>query len=183
MRDFSHNFPWNPTNGLDILKLNFKIPNYEEIKFYNAFMIHPPDEPPLLLDKNNLIEFDGGREFKIMIIPNVITTDEDLISFDVDDRQCYLESEKYLRFFKIYSVKNCNVECFGNYSLRTCGCVPFDVVRDDEMPICNIHAYNCTDNLKYEMKFNFNDYSDCKCYPKCSTISYDFEIIENRLRE
>lgn len=182
-REFSNIFPWNPTNGLDIFRLNLNIVNDTKIKLYNSFMLHSPDEPPLFVDKNELIEFDGGRELKILITPSVINTDEDLISFDVEDRQCYLDGEKYLRFYKIYSVKNCNVECFGNYSLEICGCVPFDIVRDDDMPICNVHAYYCVLELKYKMKFNSKDYNDCKCYQKCSTISYDYEIIENRLQE
>lgn len=37
-------------------------------------------------------------------------------------RQCYFQHEKSLKFFKIYTTRNCEAECRANRTLNKCGC-------------------------------------------------------------
>lgn len=39
-----------------------------------------------------------------------------------EERRCYFESERQLKFFKRYSKINCEVECLTNKTIEVCGC-------------------------------------------------------------
>lgn len=39
-----------------------------------------------------------------------------------EERRCYFETERQLKFFKRYSKTNCEVECLTNKTIDTCGC-------------------------------------------------------------
>lgn len=176
-------FPWKvSSSGEGAFTLSTSIENNTDLKIYNALFMHPPNEPPLFLQKNDAIEFDGGKIIEIFIIPNVILTDNDLKSFEIKDRVCFFDDEKQLRFFKDYSIKNCQLECFANFSTEICGCVPFDVVRDMKTPICEVWDYECINELHYEINFekNSNKSKLCNCLQPCNSITYDFEFIETR---
>jgi Amiloride-sensitive sodium channel len=179
-------FPWKAsTNEEDSLTLSILAMNDTNIRLYQAFIMHAPDEPPIFLQQNEFIEFDGSKSIEVFITPNVITTDKDLTSFKIEDRACFMEDEKYLRFFKTYTVKNCMVECFANHSAEVCGCVPFDVVRDAEMPVCELFDYLCVNDLKYELKFlvDSEKMKSCNCLQLCNSITYEFEYIETRFAD
>jgi hypothetical protein len=40
-------------------------------------------------------------------------------------RQCYIAGERQLKFFKIYTKSNCELECLTNLTLRYCNCSAF----------------------------------------------------------
>jgi hypothetical protein len=40
-------------------------------------------------------------------------------------RQCYFSRERELKFFKIYTKANCELECLANLTLRYCNCSLF----------------------------------------------------------
>lgn len=162
--------------------MTISIGNDTKLTLYNAFCMHPTDEPPLFLGKNDAIEFDGGKVIEVFITPNVITTDADLQSFDLNDRVCFLSDEKQLRFFKVYTIRNCQLECFSNFSLEICGCVPFDVIRAGDAPVCELLDYACITRLEYEIKFDQSSEKSmsCNCLQQCNSISYHYEFLESR---
>lgn len=162
--------------------MTLSVNNDQKLKLYNAFFVHPPDEPPLFLFKSDAIEFDSGKIIEVFVTPNVITTDPDLQSIDVEDRVCFLDGEKQLRFFKIYTQKNCQMECFSNFSSQICGCVPFDVVRDFDTPVCELYDYACVAELEYHVKFeqDIEKTKSCNCLQLCNSVKYEFEFIESR---
>lgn len=170
-------------NRKDSLRLNLESKDEQNLKLYQAFSVHSSVEPPLFMQREEFIEYDGGKKLQIFITPNVITTDTNLKSLALEDRVCFLDGEKYLRFFKVYTTKNCKVECFANISSKVCGCVSFDVIRDSDMPVCELYDYPCLLDLEYEMKFfeKSEKAKSCNCLQSCNSISYDFEFIENRL--
>lgn len=181
----SADYPWRAlATGKDSLVLTISFDNDTDLKLYKAFFLHRPDEPPLFLRQNEAIEFDGGKMIEILITPNVITTDADLQSFDLEERDCFLNGEKRLRFFNVYSTRNCQLECFANFSSEICGCVPFDVVRDEATPVCELLDYFCVFDLEYEIKFEkkSEQLGKCNCLQECNTLSYDYEFIESRFR-
>lgn len=182
LRNISNKFPLKLKNTRRSLRLKMNLINKTKLIRYHSIIVHSPDSPPLNVNKNEYIDFDGGREIRILINPKIITIDDDLKNFHYEDRQCYLDGEKILRFYKKYSVKNCNVECYANFTFNVCGCVPFDVVRNDDMRICGLESYDCLLNAKsHMMKFKSENYSSCKCYQNCNSITYDYEIIEKML--
>lgn len=179
-------FPWNAIENQNAaLNLHFSIVNDTNLKLYRAFFIHSPDEPPIFMRKEDAIEFDGGKAIEVLITPNVITSDNDLADFDFHDRVCFLHGEKYLRFFKVYTTKNCQSECFFNVSVAVCGCAPFDVIRDESTPVCELNDYPCITRVQYEIKFDFESekLKECNCLQKCNSVVYDLEFIENRFAE
>lgn len=60
---------------------------------------------------------------KVQITPIVKKVSSDLKSLSPNIRQCYLENERQLLFFKHYNEANCYYECEINETLSECGCI------------------------------------------------------------
>lgn len=162
--------PWKSLfTAKDALKINLRIEYVYNrpftVYFSESFFIHAPDELPLFIKHEEPLNVEGGKMYEVLITPEVITTDEDLKSSPLDERSCYLEGEKQLKFYKAYTKRNCEIECFSNASLEVCGCVSFDVIRDSETKICAIHSVDCLTELKYSMKYSVDDemMKACNC--------------------
>lgn len=84
---------------------------------------HPPNENPQMWKKYFLVS--PGRTVFYTIIPKVIESANNIRKFSPDVRQCYFDSERQLRFYKIYTQQNCEMECLSNFTLKQCGCVIF----------------------------------------------------------
>lgn len=101
-------------------------------------------------------------------------------------RQCYLENERYLKFFNIYSQQNCELECLANLTITECGCAKFSMPHQNDIPICNGTDIQCyTDVRNRIISRTFNDSEEiskdeipCNCFPTCTSIIYEGEIIE-----
>lgn len=57
--------------------------------------------------------------------PKLITTSEGMRGYHPNQRQCFYNSERQLRFFRNYSQSNCEAECLANFTKLECGCVKF----------------------------------------------------------
>lgn len=184
--DFLSDLPWTATNENDCLELEITTHNATRISLHQAFFLHDPHEPPLSLVKDEVIEFDGGKMIEVLVTTQMITTDLNTKDFSIEDRLCYFDGERQLRFYKRYSVKNCQNECISNVTAETCGCVPFDTIRDQETPICELHDYDdCVQNLRYKLKVepDRKTMSACNCLQSCNSIKYEIEIIETRFAD
>lgn len=53
------------------------------------------------------------------------TTASSLSSWKPNIRHCYYQNERTLKFFNIYTINNCDIECRANHSLKMCGCVAY----------------------------------------------------------
>lgn len=88
-----------------------KYPNSHKCLAKNFFSIHPANELPINVD----IEFiDYLSFYDILIIPDVIKADKSLELLDVKFRKCFFDDERKLRIFKIYTQKNCELECISH---------------------------------------------------------------------
>ncbi|VEN48133.1 unnamed protein product [Callosobruchus maculatus] len=127
-----------------------------------------------------------------VITPHMIKTSEVVKRFDPKTRDCYFQSERPLKFFKVYSQANCLLECKANYTLRSCGCVGFHMPKAEGTPICLMEKYTCMENVEWDTFFAvYNDYSviedegkssnfsKCDCRPMCTDISYRLELSQN----
>lgn len=90
-------------------------------------------------------------------------------------RGCYLENEKFLKFFKIYTKNNCKSECLANRTVTACGCAQFFMVRDNLTRICGIQDMKCY--KKVDENSNDNDF--CNCYFGCGQVEYKTELQQN----
>lgn len=99
-----------------------------------------------------------------MVTPEVMVSSLELQqSCSADQRNCFFDNERQLKFFKIYSKSNCEVECLTNITYKECGCVLYWMPRMPQMfrfmslnydkfilfsgfidtPICGVKQHKC----------------------------------------
>lgn len=153
-------------------------------------LLHTPGEIPRLTQKYFRISMK--KHFLVNIRPQMISTSKGLDSYEPDKRQCFLNEERKMRFFKIYTKSNCQLECLTNFTLRNCQCVHFSMPRSRDTPVCESDKWGCArdarklftrkmleENLKpicQKNEHNLDDDPSCKCLSSCTSIQYDTEI-------
>ena len=73
-----------------------------------------------------------SEQIDIFIKPKLVTTASTLHKYSPIQRQCFFSGERQLRFFKIYTQNNCELECLSNFTRTECGCVKFSSPRKFE---------------------------------------------------
>lgn len=100
-------------------------------------------------------------------------------------RKCYFDSERQLRFLKVYTQRNCELECLSNATLKTCGCVKFSLPRDAATPICGTDKMSCYHNVSDTLlKSSITETGisrPCNCLPPCHSIIYDAQVSQTPL--
>ena len=102
--------------GLSVM-LNVKEDEYycsgtESVGFKT--LLHMPMTMPELLEYGFGVH--PGMETFVSVKPEMIHAEKEIQSFDYHKRQCYLDSDKELFFFKNYTFLNCFQECAANYT-------------------------------------------------------------------
>ncbi|XP_039296213.1 pickpocket protein 28 isoform X2 [Nilaparvata lugens] len=124
-----------------------------------------------------------NKEVFLAVKPNMMTTSSNLRSYSPERRQCYFAHERELAFFKVYTKKNCELECLTNHTLKECGCVAFYMPSAKDTPICGPKKYYClqrsyrkmiTESLATMNKEVGVD-SSCNCLQSCTSLEYDAE--------
>lgn len=72
---------------------------------------------------NNFFRVSSAEYSLIAIKSKLIKTSEGLRSYKPYQRQCYYNSERRLRFYRMYAQSNCEIECLANFTNMACGCV------------------------------------------------------------
>ncbi len=57
-----------------------------------------------------------GTETFLSMTPEMIHADHNIHKFDYHTRQCYLNDDRSLHYFKNYTFLNCFAECASNYT-------------------------------------------------------------------
>lgn len=82
-------------------------------------IIHSPIEFPPIYNSF----FLRPSTYNVLLVrPEMITVSEELRGWRPFIRGCYFQNEKYLRFFRIYTLENCDLECRANRTRHACGC-------------------------------------------------------------
>lgn len=89
--------------------------------------LHMPGDVPQV--SKNYIRVPPLQEVLISVKPNMFKTSEGLRDYDPNKRQCFFDSERQLRFYKVYTQRNCELECLSNFTKEACGCVKFSMPR------------------------------------------------------
>ncbi|XP_050514249.1 pickpocket protein 28-like [Diabrotica virgifera virgifera] len=160
---------------------------------YNV-LLHIPSRLPLL--SQGYFRVPDNEDVIAGVTPSMITTSNTLKNYDVAKRNCYFSYEKDLYFFKIYTVRNCKVECLTNFTLYYCGCVGFYMPRENGTKICGIEKQKCMSNAADKLhilnlpnfssknktkkhKFHGN-FTGCDCLPMCSDLTYNVELSQTK---
>ncbi|XP_073985653.1 pickpocket 26 isoform X2 [Rhodnius prolixus] len=143
-------------------------------------LLHNPAEVPSVGER--YLRAPLRQEIVASIQPKIMTTSKGLRSYSPDRRQCYFPSERYLAHFKVYTQRNCELECLTNYTLKKCGCVGLHMPRSESVKICGGGSKECmleaNDLLRrYEIESSYKETKQetCDCLPACTSIQYDAE--------
>lgn len=154
-------------------------------------LLHSPDDVPV--NTKHSVHVSVETEMRIAVKPQMMITSADVAAYEPHKRQCYMNMERNLTFFKVYNQNNCELECLTNYTLKECGCVPFAMPRTPEMPICSHQQILCYFTAMFSM--NLKQFSQvrvnvkpthnigiaCNCMPTCTSVEYDAETSEGIL--
>ena len=90
-----------------------------------------------------------GAETFLAMTPEAIRAKEAIYKFDYAKRQCYLESDRDLHFYRHYSFLNCYMECSSNVTFQVGRAARRNLLRLEkhdfplEMWLCGLlHAKN-----------------------------------------
>lgn len=174
--------PWrakaDERSGLQVTLTQQNLENFKKSKIchFSRFIIHDPREPPMV---ENGLDFDYGTSLEVMLRVSTITSDPDLRNIDMKNRNCYVEHERRLEYFRIYTKSNCERECRTQFVFNKCGCVPYHYVRNRTMKICDIPGTDCAWRYK---NLNHGGISTemCNCLSTCDSIMYDFNVLSTR---
>lgn len=73
----------------------------------------------------NVIQVAPSEIAEFSIKATQITTSDGLRGYEPSKRQCFFNSDRQLRFFKVYTQNNCEEECLANFTKQECGCARF----------------------------------------------------------
>lgn len=100
-------------------------------------IVHKTNELPIYTGDH--FYFPYGRASYLTISPELILIDDYLKSSAVEVRHCFLSHENKLKYFKIYTKKNCEQECLSLMMAKTCDCVPYYLISKKQL---KNHIYN-----------------------------------------
>lgn len=85
-----------------------------------TFIITLPGELPI--QRQESLTIDPSVDALITIEPRDYSSSNNLINYEPSDRLCFYQSERQLRYFKVYTRNNCVLECLTNVTIMNCGC-------------------------------------------------------------
>ena len=145
--------------------------------------LHRPGEIPRTSKQYFSIPFN--HQTIISVKPRMTITSEELLeSYLPSSRQCF-NNERKLKYYKIYTQSNCELECLTQFVLKECKCVKFSMPHEKGTKICAYNEVTCyhkaesdwlLEVLKNSIEKNFTSHHFCNCLPSCSSLEYDAEI-------
>lgn len=69
--------------------------------------------------------FQPSYHIRILILPEILRSDENIRSIGFKQRQCIFQNENILQFSRKYSYWSCLAECRAYEILKLCNCIPF----------------------------------------------------------
>uniref|UniRef100_A0A1I8NUL2 Pickpocket protein 28-like n=1 Tax=Stomoxys calcitrans TaxID=35570 RepID=A0A1I8NUL2_STOCA len=152
-------------------------------------MLHSPDDVPTM--GKHFVHVSMDKDVMIAVKPKMITPSAGIAAYTPHKRQCYLSKDRQLKFFKIYSRNNCELECLTNFTYHRCGCVTFAMPRSAETPVCGADKLSCyrmanekllfqqfTQDWQSKRETSIGTLENCDCLPACTSLDYETEISE-----
>ncbi|XP_060523205.1 uncharacterized protein LOC132700102 [Cylas formicarius] len=154
--------------------------------------LHIPTRAPRVSESHFMVPLN--RKVLVAVVPNMITTTDTVKQYPPERRECYFPSERNLKYFKIYTQLNCQLECLTNITLGTCKCVSFYMPRENGTQICGVNRKRCmraVENIlqvislhkkinEKTKKYNRTEsYFNCNCIPTCTDLTYNMEVSQS----
>jgi acid-sensing ion channel, other len=165
------------TEGLKLNIAKDPTTSFKNLCLHPTFVVHSPFDFPDAFEDLKFCAFDYGKNLDILITPQVISTDSDLIHVAPEKRNCFFDGEKELEYFKTYTKLNCEMECYARYLNQTIKCTPFYFIRDDSATVCDLNKIK--DIIIYA---DSTQLRRCNCLDRCDSVKYDFQVIGTRLK-
>ncbi|KAL5236158.1 hypothetical protein ACI65C_003568 [Semiaphis heraclei] len=106
-----------------------------------TLLVHNPADVPVGIQPTAYVT--GSSMLSVALSLNIIRTSDKIKKWTPKLRNCYFEHEKKLKFFKIYTLHNCELECRANNTLNECGCNAYFQPRDPGVPVCGTESLEC----------------------------------------
>lgn len=129
--------PWNISSIGTPLKANFesvgKNHNYYISNSFEPFLgvrviVHNNNELPAKPEQSFLVPI--AFVVDAIVEPQVTLVDDGLRSMSYEKRNCFFPGEKSLKYFKVYTKSNCEMEKLSLALNASCGCVPYHLIRE-----------------------------------------------------
>ncbi|KAJ3655395.1 hypothetical protein Zmor_014527 [Zophobas morio] len=155
-------------------------------QFLNGFRIslHSPRDVPRL--SQSYFRVPLNKAVTAAVKPELTLISPAVKSLRPETRNCYLQNERPLQYFKLYTQSNCLLECLTNYTLKKCGCVQYFMPRVNDTKICGAGKIPCVKKAQIQLKIEEleNKITEkmrpeetfCDCKPSCTSLRYDVEI-------
>ncbi|KAK9883359.1 hypothetical protein WA026_001534 [Henosepilachna vigintioctopunctata] len=147
--------------------------------------LHTPSNIP----RPSQVFFSVGlnRFTNVAVKPSLTITSSQIRQYAPEKRFCYFGHERSLKYFRMYSQPNCNMECWTNYTINLCGCVNFYMPRDKYTRVCNLQELQCLEEAsksypkmvledRLDKPSSKDHFTKCTCLPLCSELTYSAEI-------
>ncbi|XP_065173557.1 pickpocket protein 28-like [Atheta coriaria] len=133
-------------------------------------LLSTPIESPKMADIGMLIS--PGEEIRVAIDVDIEDATTGVAGIHYSKRQCFFARERKLRFYRIYTERNCRLECEANFTLMRCGCAPYFLPRDQSTKVCGQKTESCAEESKYIIERYSIERLKCNCLPACYEINY-----------
>uniref|UniRef100_A0A336MYD1 CSON006337 protein n=1 Tax=Culicoides sonorensis TaxID=179676 RepID=A0A336MYD1_CULSO len=110
------------------------------------------------------------------ITPTVTHTKDELREFPIEDRGCYFDNERQLKYFQRYSHSNCELECITDAFLADwsqLNCTLHWMPRFSDRELCKFEPYLYASFIEDVIGLQIDK---CNCLPDCNSIKYDVKI-------
>lgn len=97
-------------------------------------VLHAPSEIPQ--PSMNFFRLPHDQEILASVKLNMLESSEELQDYPPNRKQCYLNSQIQLKFFKVYTQHHCELECISNRMKDACGCVFFSYPSKGNVSLC-----------------------------------------------
>ncbi|XP_035711213.1 pickpocket protein 28 [Folsomia candida] len=113
------------TTGLSVLldpdEEGYFCTNTDSVGF--MALAHLPFDFPNVADKG--VPIKPNTETYLKIEPDIVTAGSEIQGFPLEKRNCYFGHEYSLKYFKYYTVSNCENECIANLTYNECECIRY----------------------------------------------------------
>lgn len=125
-RAYASGSPFSLSVYLKVNKIDIDYTCGGPIQGFKIYFL-PPNEK--LSSMHSFFYLPFGKASQFSVKPELTFTSDSVKTYSPDERQCFLNSERNLRFFNFYTKINCEEECLSNFTAKLCGCVHFYMPR------------------------------------------------------
>ena len=122
---------------------------------------------------NSSLNLKAGYEYFIDVTPYATLTTDAFNKMSFSQRKCKLQYEtEDNSIFKIYTVENCQYECYIKMAEKLCHCIPWDFMHNTQASECDLFGRTCFYNTM-ERLGNSNETYCKNCIKECDYTTYE----------